>query len=141
MATPSTSALASGSHTITASYSGDANFVASGSAGVAVTVSPAPTSIGVSFASSTLGFGQTETPTASITTPAGDGTPTSATARLSTTARRRRATPGQPCLRHPDPRVARAGKHIITASYSGDANFVASQSGPARLQLVVPPPG
>ena len=144
-ATLSTSALASGSHTITASYSGDANFVASGSAGVAVTVSPAPTSIGVSFASSTLGFGQTETLTASITTPAGDGTPTSGDGTVTfydgTTVLGSATLSGSPAYATLTPASLALGKHIITASYSGDANFVASQSGPARLQLVVPATG
>jgi Bacterial Ig-like domain (group 3)/FG-GAP-like repeat len=70
--TYSTSALATGAHSITAQYGGDSNFAASTSAAVTVTVQAVPASFTVSASPTSLSItpGQTGTTTLSVT-PAG----------------------------------------------------------------------
>jgi hypothetical protein len=126
-ATFSTSGLATGTHTITASYGGDGNFNSSTSAAITQTVMAsraASTTTVVSSVNPSV-FGQAVTFTATVTgtggTPTGtvtflDGAATLGTAALSA---------GSGAL---TTSALAVGNHTVTASYSGDSNFNASTS-------------
>jgi serine/threonine-protein kinase len=106
-----------------------------------------PTSISVSASSAATVYGQSVTLTATVTTPSGSPIPTSSdgmvtfydgpkvlgTAKLS----------GSPATATLTTTALAAGPHMISAAYSGDSNFTASQSGvtPASVQAVVPATG
>jgi hypothetical protein len=134
IATSSSSSLAVGSHTITASYGGNSNFTSS-SATITQTVNQATSSIVLTSSGSPTVYGQNVTLTASIAPQNGgvctgsvtfsDGGTTLATvnavgnsASFSTTS-------------------LAAGTHSITATYSGDSNFSRSTSSPIA-QVVNP---
>jgi hypothetical protein len=118
-----TGALAVGSHTITAVYSGDAANSSSVSPGVSVTVAKAPSAISLASTSASTTLGQSVTFTATVsgnlltgTVQFMDGTTSlgifainACTASLTTTA-------------------LGVGTHNITAIYSGDANNQGSTS-------------
>jgi hypothetical protein len=130
VATFTTSALAVTSHTIAAVYSGDANFLTNTSAILTQTVSPDVSTAFVLSAFDPSVFGQGVVFTALVLanspgagTPSGtatfkDGATTLGTVALSSAGR---ATLTRYALT--------AGNHLITVSYSGDANFLASASG------------
>jgi hypothetical protein len=134
-----TSALSAGSHSITATYSGDANFSASTSAALTQTVNPAPApgSTTTSLASSLnpSSFGRLVTFTARVTasgTPTGsvtfrDGSRVLGTATLDSTGAASLAT-----------NVLSSGSHGITAAYGGDATFAASTSAVLTQQVNAP---
>jgi hypothetical protein len=128
-----TSALALGTHSITAIYGGDTNFVGSTSSALsqvtvstgsttALTVTPNPAAAGasVTFAATVTGSGPT--PTGSVTFKDGAATlgiiPVDGTghATLTTSA-------------------LAGGTHSITAVYGGDATFGASTSSVVSLQI------
>ncbi len=134
-ATFTSSALAVGSHSITASYAGDSSFLASVSTALPQVVSKAGTSMGVSSLTNPSVFGQPVSLTASVGTlapgagvPSGtvtfmDGSSSVGTASLiSGTASFTSGALG-------------AGSHSITATYGGNGNFLASASG-ALAQIV-----
>src|SRR6266516_3324899 len=128
IATFTTSALAVGSHSITASYGGDTNFNGSTSAVLTQTVNKANTTTGVVSSLNPSTFGQSVTFTATVAvvapgavSPSGtvtflDGATTLGTGTLSGgTATFTTST-------------LAAGSHSITASYGGDGNFNTSTS-------------
>jgi len=132
-----TSALSLGTHTITASYSGDANFIASTAAAFSQIVIPASTTTTVTSSSSSSVFGQVVTVAAAVTTigtatPAGtvsfllDGSTPLGNGTLDNTGQASVPVAG-----------LSLGTHTITASYSGNANFIASTSA-AFTQVVSP---
>jgi hypothetical protein len=130
MATSSTASLGVGNHTLTAAYAGDTQNAASQSAGVAVSVSPAAASVGLSSSLASVPAGQTVTFTVVITgaSPTGsvqffDGNTSLGTVTL---------TAGSATL---STSSLSAGAHTITASYSGDANYMAATS--AGLSVTV----
>jgi predicted secreted protein len=121
----STSALALGTHTITLIYSGDANYGGAGSATYTLTVNPqAASSVSLASSLNPATVGQTVTFTATVspssatgtvqfldgTTVLGTSTVNSGVATFSTTA-------------------LAEGSHSITASYSGNASYLAGTSG------------
>jgi type II secretory pathway pseudopilin PulG len=122
-ATYTTSALAAGSHAITAVYGGDANCNASTSSTLTQTVNKAATSVALASNSNPSAYGGSVTFTATMTpggatgtvtfkdggTTLGTGTLGSGTATYTTSA-------------------LAAGSHAITAVYGGDANCNASTS-------------
>jgi hypothetical protein len=115
-----------GTHTVTASYSGDGNFSASTSAGLTQTVTKASsTTVAISSANPSV-FGQSVTLTAT-TTSSGPGSPTGVVifseggtnigqGTLSTSGGTTTASISTSSLA--------AGSHIITVSYSGDDTFL-----------------
>ncbi len=121
--------LSVGTHTITASYSGDTNFTAS-SDSVLQTVTPAittTTTTTVSSSSNSSVFGQSVTFTATVTPDSGifdnsgtvtfsDGSTSLGTVELSSATATFSTTATQ----------LSGGMHTITASYSGDMNFTSS---------------
>ena len=137
VATASTSSLNAGTYTITATYPGDANYSASTSAPVTVTIVKATPGQGgtqpVTVASSLNPsvFGNSVTFTATVPAPA-TGTVTfyAGTTSLGTAA----ITNGKAML---TTSALAAGTPSITAQYGGDANFNSSASTPLA-QLVNP---
>ncbi len=128
----STSALSVGTHSITAVYSGSANFSSSTSPGLSQTVNRAGTSTSLTSNSNPSISGQSVTFTATVsssadpptgtvqffdgTTSLGTASVVSSSASISTSA-------------------LSAGIHSITAVYSGDANLLGSSS-PALSQTI-----
>ncbi|QEH37847.1 Copper resistance protein CopC [Aquisphaera giovannonii] len=126
VATLTTSVLAAGGHSITASYGGAANFAASASAALSQTVNAAATTTTVVSSLRPSAYGSSVTFTATVSsaggTPGGtvtfkDGATTLGTATLSGTGVATLTTS-----------ALAAGSHTITASYGGAGNFAASAS-------------
>ena len=131
-ATYSTHSLGVGTHTVTASYTGDANFQTSDSTALTQTVNKqAPTT--TTSVSSSLNpsiFGQSVTFTATVSPQAGGGTPTGSVQFV--------IDNGSPLTISLNGNGAAVfstaslgvGMHTIIASYSGDGNFLPSTSSP-----------
>jgi hypothetical protein len=125
-ATISTSSLLVGTHSITAAYAGDSNYLASNSAVLVETVNSRTTATVVTSAPNPSTFGQTVTFNAAVTTLGGsaptgtmtfnDGANVLGTASLSN---------GQAVLSYSS---LGAGHHSIVANYSGDSTYQASAS-------------
>ena len=140
-ATLATTNLNPGTHSITVSYSGDANFAAGTSAVFTQTVNLEPTTTLIASSTYTPAFAQSITLTATVkpvsgTTATGTvtfvdhtptGTATIGTATLSGNAAQMAISTLAP------------GTHYISAQYSGDANTATSTSG-QTLVTVSPPP-
>ena len=105
------------------------------------------TSISVSASSTAPVYGQTVTLTATVTTPAGDPTPTSSDGTVTfydgATLLGSANLSGSTGIATLSTAALALGAHSITASYSGDSSFAASQSGitPTSVQEVVPVAG
>jgi hypothetical protein len=122
------SSLTVGSHSITASYGGDVNFLGSSTA-ASQTVNKSPTTTSVSAAPSPSVYGQAVTVIAVVAassggagTPSGavtfnDGTNTLGSASLDNTGRASLTV-----------NSLTAGSHNITANYGGDISFLASSA-------------
>ncbi len=125
-ATFSSATLAVGSHTITAVYSGDANFAtSSGTTVQAITQAGTTTSLAASPSTSTAG--QTVTFTATVTSAAGStGTPTGTVTFEEGTSVLGTAPLGADGAATFSTATLAVGSHTITAVYSGDANFATS---------------
>ena len=128
-----------GTNTVTVTVTdqfGDANL------GTLAVVVATPTSISVSASSAAPAFGQPETFTATVTTPSGDPIPTSSDGMVTfydgTTVLGSETLSGSPATATLSTSALAPGPHTITASYSGDANFVAS--GPAGVLVTVTVP-
>ena len=127
-----------GSHIITATYSGDNNFLTSTSANFTQTVNQASTTTTVTNAVNPSVFGQGVTFTATVTAGSGtfdnggtvtfsDGSTSLGTAGLSG---------GQATFTALSSVITTVATHTITASYSGDTNFTTSSG--SVLQTVNP---
>jgi hypothetical protein len=112
--------LAVGTHTITASYSGDADYLASTSAPVTVVVNKAQikTTITLTANPSSIAYGQIVHFTTTVT-PATDG---GGSITLSDNG-----------IAIAPSAILAVGTHTITASYSGDADYLASISAPVTV--------
>jgi hypothetical protein len=125
-ATLSPSTLAVGTHSITARYSGDANYTADTSAAVAVTVNQAASGAAVTSSANPSFAGQSVTLTASVTspgpTPTGNVIFTSGSTTLATVA----LSGGS--ASYTTSSFTTLGTQTITAGYSGDANTQASST-------------
>jgi Bacterial Ig-like domain (group 3) len=142
-ATVSMAALAAGSHTITAAYSGDASFAASAVTTALTqtvnTVSPAATSIRLTSSANPSTIDQSVGFTAIVAPASGSGAPTGTVVftidghaqppvALSVVDGVDEATASTASLT--------AGPHIITASYSGDTSFAPSVATSDLTQTV-----
>jgi len=132
-ATFGTAALGLGVHTITASYSGDANYSASVSSALSQTINQAPTvtTVASSFNASTYGAAVTFTATIAPSTPGGQtvtfydggssiGTGTTSGGKAAFTTE-----------------LLAVGAHSITASYPGDTTYLGSTSGVLTQTVVI----
>jgi hypothetical protein len=135
-ATFTTAALAVGTHSITASYGGDANSAPSTSAALPQTVNQSATSTTVASSQNPSAPGQAVTFTATVTpTGGGAGVPTGSVT-FSNGATALATVPLGPggTVIYTTSSLA-VGSHSITAAYGGDANFGGSTS-PALIQTV-----
>src|SRR5262249_8933694 len=112
--------------------SGDPNYTNASSVQTAFTISPDPTSVSVSASNTAPGYGQSVMFTATITSATG-ATPTVSDGTVTFYDGTKLLAPadlaGRPAIATVSTAALAAGSHPITARYSGDTNFVASQSG------------
>jgi hypothetical protein len=129
-ATFTTSALAVGSHSITAVYGGDTNFTGSTSAGATQTVTQdASTNALVSSAASSV-YGQPVTLTVTVAAASpGSGVPTGKVTFLDGTTALGTITLGNGVATLKTSTLT-VGSHSITAVYAGDSHFATSISTP-----------
>jgi prepilin-type N-terminal cleavage/methylation domain-containing protein len=128
------SSLSVASHTITAVYSGDANFNTSTSSSLTQIVNKAGTTVNLISSQNPSSSGQSITFTASVTPTGATGTVTfkdGGTTLGTGTVASGSATFIISSLS--------AGSHTVTAVYSGDTNYNTSTSSPALTQIVVGP--
>ncbi|HKM55189.1 MAG TPA: Ig-like domain repeat protein, partial [Isosphaeraceae bacterium] len=138
VATLITSALAVGSHIITADYEGNSSFAFSLST-LTQTVQQDSTTTSVTLSASTASFGQAVTFTAKIAANApGSGTP-SGTFDFYDTTTSTDLTPGGVALSSGTATFSTTslavGSHTIKASYSGDTNFIASSASTGTVTI------
>jgi streptogramin lyase len=132
-ATFTTSFSVTGSHTITAVYNGDTNFVA-GKFSSAQTVTEqvtapaalAPTTIALAASANAVRVGQTVTFTATVSGAPGTGTPTGTITFMVGNVVVARVTLDATGKAHLTGFFSVAGKYTIRAVYSGDSHFAAS---------------
>jgi hypothetical protein len=141
----STTSLAAGTHTITASYSGDANFAASTSTAVSVTVTapPALTASTTTLAASatTATAGQSITLSATVKQPSGDVTVPSGTVTfLNGTDKLGTGTLNSSGVATFTTTTLPTGSDSITAQYGGDTNFATSTSSAVVITVTVAAP-
>jgi hypothetical protein len=126
--------LAVGAHSLTASYSGDNDLKPSTSTAFTQNVSQATTTTSVSLSASSINFGQSATLTATVQ-PAYTGTPTGAVTFLDGTT-----TLGISTMTNGSAQFTVSaltpGTHSISAKYSGDTNFTASNSTASQTLTV-----
>jgi len=124
----STSSLSKGSHSITAAYSGDANYTGSNSSTLTQNVTLIGTTTSLTSSPNPSHRGQTVTFTATVKPTSGTGTPTGTVTFLDS------STPlGSPALNTSGVATfstssLSAGTHSITAKYGGDTNYGGSTS-------------
>jgi hypothetical protein len=135
-ATFSTTALAVGSHHVTAVYEGDNLFTGSTSNAVTQVVDKAATSIGLSISPSSVGYGQGFTFDFTFgVLPPGAGKPTGTVTvtdtfdGVSTPLFTEAVYAPEPPPFDPLP----VGTNYLTATYNGDSNFAKSTSAPAEV--------
>ena len=122
------SGLAPGSHSITASYGGNANLAGSTSGVLAQTINKAVTSTAVSSSLNPSTYGQSVTFTAAVQ-PASGGSPTGTVTFLDGTTQLGTGNLSGGSAQFTTAGTALiAGAHSITARYAGDANFAGSTS-------------
>ncbi len=135
----STTALPTGSHTISATYSGDNNYAgSSGTLAGGQTVNRAATEITVATSQDPSVFGQSVIFAVTVSPVApGAGTPTGTVTFLDggTTIGAGTLSDGQATL---TTAALGAGTHAITVSYSGDSNFTGSAGAISQLVTQAP---
>jgi hypothetical protein len=129
------SSLAVGSHAITASYQGDANYKACVSAAISLTVSQSQTALTVSALPATAIAGAPVALAAAITVTQGVATPTGTiTFASSGVAIGSQAVTAGPAILSP---IFAPGMQSIVATYSGDTNSSGAVSAPLALQVLI----
>jgi hypothetical protein len=136
----SISSLGTGLHNITASYAGDGNFnpsIASGASSVIQTVAKSNTAATISTSPNPSAPGQAVTVTATIAALGGNASPTGSVAFTDGTVSlgTRTVVGGAASL---NVSTLATGSHSLVATYSGDANFLASQSSVDTQVVAVP---
>jgi hypothetical protein len=130
------STLAAGSHSLTASYSGDNDLTASTSSAFTQTVNQASTTTSVSLSASSINYGQSVTFTAAIHGTYG-GTPTGTVTFLDGST-----TLGSASLASGSAQFSTSsltpGTHNISVKYSGDSNFTSSTTSGTQTLTVNP---
>jgi hypothetical protein len=132
VATLTTSTLSTGNHSIVATYSGDADFAGSVAVPLAQSVSLAPTSTSLAASTTVVTIGQPVTFTATITVAVpgfgGVVTFTDGATVLGTAS----VVNGVATLTTSS---LSTGNHSVTAGYSGDLNFAASNSSAVAVTV------
>ena len=136
-----TSTLSVGSHSITAKYSGDSNFSGSTSPAESVMVTAAAkigTATSLSASATQVTSGQSVTLSAGVTAQSGSGMPTGSIAFLdgATQIGSVMLSGGSASL---SSAALAVGTHSITADYSGNANYTASNSAAVMVTVVAAP--
>ena len=139
-ATFTTTALASGSHSITAAYGGSATFLGRLSSTITVNVSgtaATTTTTSLTASASSITTGSSITFTAAITPSGGTGTPTGTVTFLdgTTALGSGSVTSGKATY---TTTALTTGSHSVTAVYGGDASFGASTSAAVTVTVVAP---
>lgn len=127
IATISNSILSAGTHSLTAVYSGDGNFLSSISPSWSQAVNQAVTNTAVSSSANPAPFGQSVTFTATLTVVSGSGSATGTVSFFdgATLIGTSAVSGGQATF---STSALSVGTHPIIASYNGDTNFTASTS-------------
>ena len=136
-----TSTLSVGSHSIAATYSGDANFATSTAAPVSVTISaPAKiaTTISVLASATQLSAGQDVTFSVGVAPQSGGGVPTGSITFLDGQTQLGIVALHGGSASFSSANLA-AGTHAITAAYSGDSNYSASTSAVLTVTVAAAP--
>jgi hypothetical protein len=136
-ATYATTALTTGAHSVTAQYSGDANFAASTSTAVSVTVSGAAktaTQTTMLASGTTLNLGDKLTLSLGVAPTSGNGTPTGTVVILDGSTQIASVTLTASAGSFSTTTLA-AGSHTLTAQYSGDSDFAASTSNAITVTI------
>jgi hypothetical protein len=134
VATLTTTSPAAGTYSLTAQYSGNANFLSSTSAAVSVTVNAQATTASLTASPNPVATGQTLTLTAAVqgsgsTAPAGTVSFLSGTTLLGTATLN---SSGVATLSTTSPA---AGTYSLTAQYAGNANFLSSTSAAVSVTV------
>jgi hypothetical protein len=140
-ATFSTSGLAVGAHSVTAVYSGDANFSSSTSVAVSATVSTSAktaTRTSLSASAMQLTSGQSVTFTASVAPQSGSGTPTGSAIFMDGQTQIGTSPLSGGSSSFTSTGLS-TGTHSITATYSGDATYAGSTSAPVSIAVGAAP--
>jgi hypothetical protein len=133
-----TISLSTGSHSITVSYGGDANFAPSTSTILIQVVDQAATTTTLISSQNPSTFGQNVTFTATVAAVSpGAGSPTGTVTFKDGTAAIGTGTVSAGVATFSTSALG-AGSHTITASYSGDANFIASASTGLAQSVILP---
>ncbi|HEY0757780.1 MAG TPA: Ig-like domain repeat protein [Acidisarcina sp.] len=138
VATYSTSALAVGSHPISASYAGDATYSASVSASLPLMVTAVATTTSLTSSLPTAGTGQAVVFTAAVAPVSGAGVPTGTVTFSEGSTSLGTGTldgTGKATLSLSNLGVA---VHTIVATYGGDANFMGSASAALTETIITP---
>jgi Big-like domain-containing protein/VCBS repeat protein len=140
VATLVTSALAQGTHSVTANYAGDANFSASISPAVSVQVNAGAliSTTTVLTGPATGNTGASVTFTATVTPASGTATPTGTVSFLDGATSLGTGTLSAAGVATFSTSTLSAGAHTITAKYSGDANFSTSTSSGLTINISAP---
>jgi Bacterial Ig-like domain (group 3)/FG-GAP-like repeat len=130
-ATYSSASLATGSHSITATYSGDSNFTGSASTGLSQVVQKVNTTTALN-APNSANVNQSVALTATVT-PGTSGVPTGTVSFLDGTTQIGSASPNGSGVATFSTSTLAMGTHNITAVYGGDSNFNGSTSAAASV--------
>ncbi len=125
----STSSLTLGTHSITASYAGDTNYLSSTSPVVTETIRTTATATALSSSLQTSAFGQSVTFTANVSSASGTPTGTVSFSDGTTLFGTVALAGGSAAL---STSALLPGAHTITANYSGDSNFSPSSASIAQ---------
>ena len=132
--TGTTPALAIGTYTINATYSGDANTLPS-TASLPLTIGRASATISTTFNPTSPSYGTPLTITATLTGPTGQPVPTGTVTFSDGPAAIGTATVGADARASATVSTFGAGVHSITASYSGDSVYQSSTSTPVSVAV------
>jgi hypothetical protein len=130
-----TASLAAGPHSISARYNGNSNYLSSVSTAVAQTVNQNATTTSVTSSSSTSGFGQPVTFTATVAASVGTVKPSGTVNFLDGATLLGSSALNASGVATLTTSSLAVGSHSITAQYAGNSNFAGSTS-PALMQTV-----
>ncbi|HEX4321243.1 MAG TPA: Ig-like domain-containing protein, partial [Acidobacteriaceae bacterium] len=133
-----TTALPNGNDSITAQYAGDANYLASTSNAVSVSVGMLATTTSIAASPSPANLGASITLTAAIMPATGSGIPTGLVTFSDGSTSLGAATVDGTGTASFSTSTLAAGAHSITAVYSGDADYTASTSTALALTINAP---